>query len=115
MTTSATQKPVATTADVLRKAKGLIDSPEKWIKGWFGRPAAGSQVITCFCSVGAIRRADDMSFGRTYCSAIYVMEQVVGGDSIALWNDAQERTHPEVMAAFDRAIAIAESEATHAG
>lgn len=33
----------------------------------------------------------------------------VGGVPIGRWNDAPERTHAEVLAAFDRAIELAEA------
>jgi hypothetical protein len=95
-----------TTADVLRRARALIDSPEKWMRaaGMFDAP---------YCVMGAVGAAErDMGldplldFGFRARGAIRV---VIGTRAIPKWNDAPERTHADVIAAFDRAIALAEA------
>ncbi len=107
------------TADILRKAKALIDAPEKWTKGAFCRSAAGKAVSTfsrdavCFCAVGAIARLEvtgvitDVRASR----AEEALRDAIHATAVSHWNDAPERTHAEVMAAFDKAIALAESKA----
>lgn len=84
-------------ADVLRRAKALIDTPEKWTQGNF----CGDH--DSFCAWGAIFRAA-ASVNAQSPEPYNQMCKVVG-QHLPNWNDATERTHAEVMAAFDRAIA----------
>ena len=42
---------------------------------------------------------------RSTNSALATLKRIIGSHEIVPWNDAPERTHAEVMAAFDRAIA----------
>jgi len=93
--------PTNTVADVLRRAKALIDTPEKWSKGVFG-PG--------LCVLGAVYVAN----GREDVSDTHVpwLVKALGlrnGCQVFEWNDAPETTHADVMAAFDRAIALAEA------
>lgn len=117
----------ASPADVLRKARALIDSPEKWTQHTWARWSNGEQ-----CTIGA-RSAAQFSAGGTLCrvtvaphkssdpkyrkqfEALEAAENIlvaVVGMKVEAWNDAPERTHAEVLEAFDRAIALAESRAT---
>jgi hypothetical protein len=90
-----------TTADVLRRARALIDSPEKWIKGAYGLRADDPH-----CVYGAL----DVVAHMRPCRGFELFREAVGTRHIEAWNDAPERTHAEVMAAFDRAIELAEAE-----
>ena len=85
-----------TIADQLRVARALIDTPEKWIKGSF------CDMHGRHCAVGALGHtdADALSY--------QALNDVVGGHPITSWNDNRQRTHEDVMDAFDRAIALAE-------
>lgn len=89
-----------TVADVLRRARALIDSPEKWCKGAM-RTEDGRR-----CIFGAI----DDAAGRLAIDESHLFSRATGIRNIAEWNNAPERTHAEVLAAFDRAIALAESD-----
>ena len=92
-----------TVADVLRRARALIDSPEKWCKGALYRDGAR-------CVWGAldgIRTGEPTPFRKAEAGATYIT-RAIGGRNIASWNNAPERTHAEVLAAFDRAIKLAE-------
>jgi hypothetical protein len=55
------------------------------------------------------------SLGKcTYTAVKKVLQSAVGtsyAGGVANWNDAPERTQAEVLAAFDRAIELAEQEA----
>lgn len=92
------------TADVLRNAKALIDTPEKWSGGTDDNRSrltpveaianAASQSPNGLVALGVFR----------YANAIPHEQSVFG------WN--MNASHPEVMAAFDKAIALAESEGT---
>ena len=54
---------MASELEILRTARGLIDSPEKWIRGAYCRIGSFetnnvfSPCADCFCSLGAIYRA----------------------------------------------------------
>lgn len=98
-------------SEVLRAAKAKIATPGTWIQKVAARNVAGDCVFSgspeavCWCSLGAILAtgADQMF------SAMQVLDLSLGVNT-GWWNDAPERTHEEVMVAFDRAIVLAESE-----
>lgn len=108
------------TVEVLMKARELLSDPKRWTQNWCARTAVGeitdvfSDDAVSWCSFGAIRRSAgiDADVGcsldaeSTLCSAL--------GHSCtaraAEWNDTTGRTHAEVLAAFDKAIAIASQE-----
>lgn len=109
-------------ADVLRAARERISDPEQWVQGCAGRMADGEPLdegwepgAVRWCMAGAVEAevghsircwpledADD--FGR-------LLTEGTGqhGDAIGPWND--NHGHDEVLAAFDRAIELAEAAA----
>lgn len=96
------------TSEILIAAKARIDSPEKWCQGTYYRNEDG---VACprdharsLCSVGALLFVSPSEHESDV--VIRCLSDVIDR-SVTAWNDAPERTHPEVMAAFDRAIAIA--------
>jgi hypothetical protein len=94
-----------TTAGVLREARGLIDTPEKWIKGWFHCDDGGR-----YCVLGAVYEGARKlgAEGLTYRAVDALGHAIFGRPvdcSISAWNDALERTHADVLAAIDTAIA----------
>jgi hypothetical protein len=99
------------TADVLRKARALIEPYEKWV-GRHNAFAPG-----CNCTSTAITDASPGE-GRTahmvFCEAnsIDIDIDIGGGvfQAVYGWNDHPKRTHAEVLAAFDRAIELAEKQ-----
>jgi hypothetical protein len=108
---------IASTADILREARALIDTPEKWTQDAEARDADGNEVLyndpsaTCFCAIGAMSRAaDEYSPSRE----TRILRRAVFGDvwrPIPSWNDAPETSHADVLEAFDRAITLAEQAA----
>ncbi len=95
-----------TTLDILRDARALIETPDRWIKGEYGRVLYGTQ---CYCLVGAVDQASDLDTVQ-FNRAQKVLLAVVDEDSIVDFNDAPRTTHGgDVMAAFDRAIAVTEA------
>lgn len=102
-----------TAADQLRAAKALIDSPEKWIKGRFAVDKLGLTTsyddprATCFCAVGACRR---YCFRGDLDEALPESFVALGkkASPVVEFNDHPDTTHADVMALFDRAIALAE-------
>lgn len=109
-------------AQDLRAAKALIDTPEKWTKGAFARAPDGkrthatSDSATSRCMAGACICASliqvSMNHDRRANAMLLALEDVVGPcvtdhDPVTGFNDSPQRTHAEIMAAFDKAIAKA--------
>ena len=104
------------TSVLLRAAKALIDTPDKWTKGEFARTKTGrkckveSSRATCFCSLGAIERIPARPFTVSALRGRQMLKDVMRRDNITIpisvFNDSA--THDEVMKLFDRAIALAE-------
>lgn len=88
------------TSEVLRKARGLLDAPEKWsCHGW------GTDDQPCVIHALKIVTRDEV-FAVCHTDAYKLFKRVVGcypGD----FNDRSG--HAEVLAAFDTAIAWAEA------
>jgi hypothetical protein len=105
------------TKRILVTAKSLIDTPGKWTKGQMSKynpDIAGYS----FCSAGALEVAGKMIEGELWFPFLHnielakseartVMSLVTGETYLVEFNDNAERTHGEVMAAFDKAIASA--------
>lgn len=95
-------------SEILRKAKALIDTPEKWTQGTYARDSQdnassilGDQACK-FCSLGALHKvSDSVYFSMNYLEKIF-------GAPIDAFNDTH--THAEVMAKWDEAIALAEDD-----
>ena len=101
---------------VLERARARIDTPEKWAKGWYAFAAngdrrwAGEAGAERFCCIGAIgREVDDV---QRYEEAMTAIRDAAPCENVARWNDAPERTHAEVMAAFDKALSTPSRGAT---
>lgn len=121
------------TAEILRKAKALIAAEEQWTQEEFARDHDDNTTARwegefslfqpcSFCALGAVSQAiAGHPFGdelgglemprfkkcRDYLSAAAGVDATPA--SFAFWNDLPERTHAEVMAVFDKAIALAEA------
>lgn len=91
-----------TTADLLRKARALIDASEKWCQGW------GDGGRRC-----VLHALADVSPDGVYDrKASSLLSKCAGWNSplsLGYWNDRPGRTHAEVLALMDRAIAAAEA------
>lgn len=96
--------------ETLRKARELLTPEGAWIQGTAARAADRQQVepdgsnAVCWCSMGALSASGDWVRARTL-----LLRSIGGSRSLVDWNDAPERTHAEVLAAFDRAIVLAEA------
>ena len=98
-------------SEVLRAARELITPEGAWIQHQLARSADGRHLAgyepgaVCFCARGAMQKVwNDWSF---YPPGIEYLNKVVGMD-IARFNN--NHSHAEVLDAFDRAAALAESE-----
>lgn len=111
MTAKAPQTP----AEVLRAARALIEVPERWTKCAFARDAKGIVVsedeesAVCFCVLGAIYRhpPSPLTDGARWFLDESLPETFLG---VGTFNDHPSTTHADVLALFDRAIALAEGE-----
>ena len=90
-------------SEVLRKAKALIDRPEKWF-GPQNHPRGGVQN----CALTALDVATNSSLSIGHPLYVALLKGMPNAVSVAYWNNTH--THAEVMQAFDRAIALAEKE-----
>lgn len=92
-------------SELLRAAKARIDSPEKW---WHGEFPAKHEGSTCaYLALHSIGGDPAMGF---LCEAIGTPTKRGFCGRIAAFNDAPTTTHADIMAMYDRAIALAEQE-----
>ena len=108
---------------VLGDALARITSPAAWTKFTGARDLDGNPVSpisssACqYCATGAIVSSSDAQY--VLSEAAYELLGIAIGvppidnygvpiyaPNISCWNDAKERTHAEVVAAFEKAIAI---------
>lgn len=75
-------------------ARALIDTPEKWCKGYM-RDDAGR-----FCAVGACAEIDG---GIRTIMALHETRKT-NGWMLSAFNDAPTTTHADIMSLFQRAI-----------
>ena len=91
------------------KARALIDTPAKWVQGRSQRKRKGG---TAYCSTAAITMAADRydPFQNAILHLYGAIKRHAGQSyaTVAAWNDAPDRTHAEVLQAFDWAIEDAE-------
>jgi hypothetical protein len=99
-------------ATKLREARALIE--RGWTQGGYARTVGGRIIgpkeakASCWCSLGAIFAVTDVDDCYLVANAV---EDAAETENIVHWNDAPERTQADVLAAFDRAIELAEQEA----
>ena len=94
------------TSEILTRAKDLIAMPDHWVKGVMSGVFNGKQ---CYCSVGALT-AVTVFLDEGYVEAVKLLSRSLDSNSsfdIVAYNDAPERKHEEILALFDKAIAIA--------
>ena len=108
-----------TIMDRLIAARALIDTPAKWTQGANERDSEGSSVVRLTrhpvvsrCASGAIQSsAIEGNLNSEECASLLdhfhsTIEMRTGAyyASVMHWNDNPERTHAEVLQAFDLAI-----------
>ena len=91
----------------LIKAKALIDTPEKWLKGALDGDG-------CFCAVGAVGEARDWDMDAFLAPEFKALLGQLPTEfqkgtylDVPNYNDHPDTTHADIMALFDRAIEIA--------
>ena len=100
---------ISSTVAVLVRARALIGDQRRWClwsfaRGWCKLPVpVYSPLARRFCAIGAIMRAGRELLLPTENACTALQRQT--GRSVEPWNDDPRRTHVEVLAAFDAAIA----------
>ena len=108
-----------TTLEILRAARELISDPARWTQGAFARSFSGENLAygndpraTCWCAYGVLEKiSGEKQFysapGHTELnnSCFTESEKLF---SVPAIND--NGTHKDVLALYDRAIALAEQE-----
>lgn len=109
------------TVEILRAARERITPVERWTTGVEARDAADHLVdaddpaAVKWCMAGAVYAeggdaTSSPSYGVTPMGRL--LNRAIGSTGAGPWNDSH--THEEVLAALDRAIQLAEQEATNA-
>ena len=107
-----------TASEVLRKARALIEKPENWTRGAYGRNEHGRFTELRFscsrCSAGAVLSVcEEVKLAQEDRALNLLREQTPGysehwiHDPLVRFNDTH--AHAEVLSLFDRAIAAAEA------
>jgi hypothetical protein len=97
-----------TAAEVLRAARARVE--QGWTRGGCavdrnGDPVgATNDTAVCWCAFGAIMATD---LGVAGADAVAAFGRVISGNIVA-FNDDPSTTKEDVLAAFDKAIALAE-------
>lgn len=100
------------TKEILIAARQLVEKPERWTQGVFARDLNGRPVdllgphAKCFCISGAVGRVVKRDHAK-WDQILELLAKTARRRNIVRFNDANKRTHAEVLAAFDRAIAAA--------
>lgn len=103
-------------SEVLREARKLIEQPEAWTQREYSRGIDGiwkpveSGEAVCFCALGAIKGARKNDEEDDEFEELYELLSRACGGPVHVWNDRPEREHKDVLAVYDRAIAIAIAE-----
>jgi hypothetical protein len=98
-----------TTADNLRRARAKIERPECWTKGEYAKDTDGRKVgvrnpsAHCWCALGAL-----MATGCTVETAGYLLRPHLPTEYRNAWSFNDRATHADILALYDRAIAVAE-------
>lgn len=106
--------------ETLRGMRELLASPDSWTRGADARNALGVSdddynheiepafVPVCWCISGAAMQVSGLRDGGVFT---YLAETLSVGDSTAVvdWNDAEGRTHADVLGLLDSTIARLEA------
>jgi len=111
-------QPAKTPLQILRDARELLSDEKRWTQGALGRDENGVLLCAdqldraqCYCAFGGLLAAgDDATTGDFRALPLLIDAIDLQPDAgIGDWNDAPDRTHADVLTAFDRAIALAET------
>lgn len=102
--------------DDLKAVRELLSVPERWTKDSMARAADGKDIdyasrkARCWCLYGAATKVTNHELIRGRDLRDVIRNHIGGpGVTIMTWNDAPGRTHADVLALLDRAIAAEEA------
>ena len=96
---------------LLTKARALIADPKHWTQNCSARNQQGVAVYSrddeafSYCMMAATHKVATGP-GKIVESQLY-LRKAINSSSLSAFNDAPERTHAQVLAAFDKAIVLA--------
>lgn len=105
------------TLDVLRAARALIRDPARWTQNFWAKDATGFDCApdapgaVCWCAAGAINNIAPGDLDAVQALDAVVPAEYSGYGTHPLFAYNDDRTHAEVLALFDAAIARLEREA----
>lgn len=101
-------------SEILDKAADLIEPEGAWTQGTYGRDSDGKPVeliadAKCLCTIGAMLAADGRDDFRGWPDhlASNCLRSAAEAGSITIWNDDEDRTQAEVVAALRQAAELA--------
>ena len=95
------------TLTILTAARNIITDPAMWYQGDYTASGEWNTDEPC-CAEGAIKRAAHCRSAYSYNAVTYIAAFTPNHMGIHRFNDADDTTHADVMAVFDRAIAALE-------
>ena len=102
--------------EILIKARELISAPERWTQEEFARDDNGhpltwgyNPMAVCWCALGAIEHVvGESGFGgQSHNEAEMWLDNIANSQGLSVGGVNDKKTHAEVLALFDRAIASA--------
>lgn len=108
-----------TVRNVLLGVRWLLDAPARWTQGTWGRSQTGEAVplpgcdshLSCVCLMAAIDLVEACGSCTATAAALYKdipnAFQTPNAPRVTIqkWNDAETRTHADVLALLDRVLA----------
>ena len=99
------------TSEILSKAADLIEPEGRWTTVWcaidkngIGHLNGNVKDATCWCAIGAVEKS---AGGYDANAALLFVRDVIDGEFIDDWNDAEGRTQAEVVSALRKASELA--------
>lgn len=108
-----------TTVELLKQAQALISDPENWTKGVYARDEEGYETSAyatdaCkWCAVGALHHFSGRLLGGKAGKAFDFLARGIESTKAGVFNFNDRTTHSGILAAYDRAIKLAEKEDTN--
>lgn len=112
--------PPAGVRDILIAARAKIEKPENWVREYYAFDRSGhytnpiGERAACWCILGALGCATGINpedcdiLGPAHDMLTAALKERGRSPSLPLFNDDPATTHADILALYDRAIALAE-------
>lgn len=94
---------------VLTRARVLLENPEDWAHRSVRTPDRYTPTAAIVRAAHQLMKDSPLAGRIAARPAMSFFVQEIEGGAVSAWNDAPERTHADVLAAFDRAIAACDN------